>query len=99
MKSEILHAKDILMSCEMSIKAVNVIKKLVAITDEERILLENGSLRDMIKRDIDRRAHFEYEKKEIAIQDRIKNEQSIRCSSHQIKFRNQSNPKSITYVS
>lgn len=96
MKKEILCAKDILLSSEMSIKAVSVIKKLVALEDEERILLQNGSLRDLIEKNTEKREHYEFEKKELSLHDRIKQELSYRCSSNKIKFSNLSNVNSIT---
>lgn len=99
MRSEIWAAKDILMCTDNSVKAVSVIKKLVAIEDEDRILLENGNLKDMINRNLEQRADFEYEKKDIMIQDRLKKEQSFRCSSNQIKFRNLNKLDGVQYDS
>lgn len=55
----------------MSVKAHSVIKNLIAINDEERVLIEDASLRDIIHKDKERRKTFEYAKKDSTVQNRI----------------------------
>ena len=50
-----MRAKDVLMSTEMSIKAHEVFKSLVVVEDDERIFLDDGSLRELFERDDIRR--------------------------------------------
>ena len=47
LKAEIVRAKDVLMSSEMSLKAHEVFKSLVVLEDDERIFLDDGSLREL----------------------------------------------------
>ena len=47
LKAEIVRAKDVLMSSEMSLKAHEVFKTLVVLEDDERIFLDDGSLREL----------------------------------------------------
>mmetsp|Transcript_38793 Transcript_38793/g.50790 ORF Transcript_38793/g.50790 Transcript_38793/m.50790 type:complete len:115 (+) Transcript_38793:494-838(+) len=62
LKAEVVRAKDVLMSTELSIKAHQVFKKLVVIEDDERIFLDDGSLRDLLTREEAKRQTFEYVK-------------------------------------
>lgn len=96
LKSEITKAKDVLMSSEMSLKAHYVFKKFVAINDDERIFLDNGSLHDLIEKDKNNRQTFEYEGKERTEKHRNKIEKRKCFKSNQIKFRNLSDIQGIT---
>jgi len=49
LRSEVLKAKDVLMSNDMVFKARNVFKTLVDLSEDERVFLEGGSLHDMLK--------------------------------------------------
>lgn len=51
LKGEIVRAKDVLMSTEMSIRAHQVFKQLVVLSDEERIFLDDGSIQDLLERE------------------------------------------------
>ena len=55
LKAEIVRAKNVLMSSEMSVKAHQEFKKLVMIEDDERIFLDDGSLRDLLIKEEEKR--------------------------------------------
>ena len=48
------------MSPNFSIRAHAVFKNLVCMNDEDRIFLDDGSLRDLLEGDNDTRGSFEY---------------------------------------
>ena len=50
------------MSSEMSMKAHAVFKSLVTVSDDEKILLDHGSLRELLDREETKRQKFEYVK-------------------------------------
>ena len=58
LKAEIVRAKDVLMSSEMSMKAHAVFKSLVTVSDDEKILLDHGSLRELLDREETKRQKF-----------------------------------------
>lgn len=95
LKSEVIKAKDVLMSNELSMKAQNVFKQMVDLKDDEKVFLEDGSLRDLFQRDNEARQTFEYEKHNTLIEEKKKQETRKRYRSNQIAFRNLSNIKSV----
>ena len=62
LRSEIVKAKDVLMSQQLTSKVKNVFKNLVDVNNEEKVLLDNGSLRDLLEKEKEHRQTFEYVK-------------------------------------
>ena len=60
LRSEIVKAKDVLMSNDMALKARNVFKTLVDLTDEEKVFLENGQINELLEKERLHRQTFEY---------------------------------------
>ena len=53
LRSEVIKAKDVLMSNELSMKAKNVFKTLVDLNDDEKVFLEDGSLHELFRKDLE----------------------------------------------
>ena len=53
LRSEVIKAKDVLMSNELSNKAKNVFKTLVDLNDDEKVFLEDGSLHERFRKDLE----------------------------------------------
>ena len=51
------------MSTELSIQAHHDMRKLVNLNDEDKVFLENGSIRDLLEKNAQRHMNFEYDKK------------------------------------
>lgn len=47
LRSEVIKAKDVLMTNELSLKAKDCFKKLVDLNNDEKVLLDDGSLHDL----------------------------------------------------
>ena len=62
LKGEIVKAKDVLLSTELSVQAHTDLKKLVSLNDEDKVFLEDGSIRDLMEANKQRLMNFEYEK-------------------------------------
>lgn len=62
LRSEIVKAKDVLMSQQLTTKAQNLFKNLVDVNNEEKVLLEDGSLKDLLEKEKEHRQTFEYVK-------------------------------------
>ena len=48
LRAEVVKAKDVLMSDELTMKARNIFKKLVDLTEEDKVLLEDGDLHEIL---------------------------------------------------
>lgn len=70
LKGEIVKAKDVLMSTELSIQAHQDLKKLISINEEDRVFLEDGSIRDLLDNQKMNQQTFEFEKKKDFKEDR-----------------------------
>ena len=95
LRSEVTKAKDVLMTNELSLKAKDCFKKLVDLNNDEKVLLDDGSLHDLFQRDNDARQTFEYIKQSNQIEDDLKLKVQKRYRSNQIAFRNLSNLQSV----
>ena len=60
MKSEIVKAKDVLMSEDLAQKARDIFKTLVDLTDEEKMFLENGKINELLDKEKLQRQTFEF---------------------------------------
>ena len=60
MRSEIIKAKDVLMSNDMVLKARDVFKTLVDLTDEDKLFLENGKIEELLDKEKLNRQTFEF---------------------------------------
>ena len=70
----------------MSMKAHAVFKSLVTVGDDEKILLDHGSLRELLDREETKRQKFEYVKEVQVKKDKQKLEQRKKCRSNLITF-------------
>ena len=95
LRSEVIKAKDVLMTNELSLKAKDCFKKLVDLNNDEKVLLDDGSLHDLFQRDNDARQTFEYVKQSNKTADDQKLKVQKRYRSNQIAFRNLSNLQSV----
>ena len=88
LRSEIVKAKDVLMSNDMALKARNVFKTLVDLTDEEKVFLENGQINELLEKERLHRQTFEYVRESDNQQFKEKNQNRQRYKSNQINYKN-----------
>ena len=87
LRSEVVKAKDVLMSDELTIKARNTFKKLVDLTEEDKVLLEDGSIHELLEREMQHRQTFEFAKDGVVQTRKQDKANKRRYLSNEIKFK------------
>ena len=88
LRSEILKAKDVLMSNDLAFKARDVFKTLVDLTDEDKMFLEGGQLNDLLEKERLNRQTFEFARESDNQKYKEQTKTRQRFRSNQINFRN-----------